>query len=109
VAASSGSVIAGVAVVVIALAMTAAVVCAARKACRKFSDRVGSECRVSSRYIECSDSFSHPRAADKATFIKALEADDMEVIEVGPGLFELRKARKAATPAPSVEPKEDRK
>ncbi|HZN61445.1 MAG TPA: hypothetical protein VFC90_03470 [Planctomycetota bacterium] len=102
---AAGGVIAGVAVVVIALALTAAVVCAARKTCQKLTNRISSECRVLPRTIDCSDSFARPRAADKATFIKRVQEDDMEVTEVSPGLFELRKSKKAepAAPVPSVE------
>jgi hypothetical protein len=70
---------------------------------------VNAECRVSPEVIDCRGTFARPRAADKATFIKALESDDLDVVEVGPGLFEVRKAKKAEAPAPAAEPKEDRR
>ena len=92
-ATGSGSVIAGVVVVVVALALTAGVVCAARKA--------WAECRISDGAVQCN--FSKPRAADKATFIRSLQQDGAELIEVSPGLFRLK-----TIPAPAA-PIEDKK
>lgn len=96
----SGSVIGGIVVVVIALALTAGVICAARRACKKMSARASMECREPGRFIDCS--FGKTRAADKATFIESLERDGSELIEVGPGLFRVK------APAPAA-PGEERK
>ena len=95
-ASGSGSVIAGVVVVVVALALTAGVVCAARKACRSISHQAWAECRVSDGAIQCN--FTRPRAADKATFIRSLEKDGAELIEVGPGLYRLKTIPAPAAP-----------
>ena len=97
----SGSVVAGIAVVVIALALTGAVVCAARKACHKIRANAWMEHRYKDASVDCS--FVRPRAADKAAFIKSVEQDDMEVTEVGPGLFELRKVKPVEAEAPKAE------
>jgi hypothetical protein len=86
----AGGVLAGVAVVVIALALTAGVICTARRACKKISNRAWAECRVSDGGVQCS--FGKSRAADKATFIKSLESEGAELVEVGPGLFRLKPA-----------------
>src|SRR5688572_3867814 len=86
----SGSIVAGIVVVVVALALTAGVVCAARKACKKIRANAWTEQRFRDSTIECS--FRRPRTADKAEFIKSVEQDDTEVTEVAPGIFELRKA-----------------
>ena len=71
-------------------------VCAARRACKKISHRAWAECRVSDGGVPCS--FGKSRAADKATFIKSLESEDAELLEVGPGLYRLKTAPKAAAP-----------
>jgi hypothetical protein len=95
VAGGAGSVVAGVVVVLIALALTAGVVCTARKACRKISHDAWSGRRTYDRSAECT--FSKPRATDKAAFLKAAEEKGVEVMEVGPGLYRLE------TPAPKAE------
>jgi len=97
----SGSVVAGIAVVVVALALTAGVVCAARKACHRIRANAWGEQRYQDASAECS--FVRVRTADKAAFIKSVEQDDMEVTEVGPGLFELRKVKKIEAEAPKAE------
>jgi hypothetical protein len=94
-------VIAGVAAVVLALVLTGAVVCAARKTCQRLSTRASAECRDRvKRFVDCSDSFAPAKAADKSTFIKTLEG--AELYEVSPGLYRLQKL------PPPAEPKEER-
>jgi hypothetical protein len=97
----AGSVIAGVAAVVLALVLTGAVVCAARKTCKRLSTRASAECQERvKRFVDCSDSFAPAKAADKSTFIKSLEG--AELYEVSPGLYRLQKL------PPPAEPKEER-
>ena len=99
----TGSVIAGVVAVVLALVLTGTAICAARKACKRLSTRASAECQDRVRkFVDCSDSFAPAKAADKSTFIRSLE-DGAEVYEVSPGLFRLHK------PAPPAESKEERK
>lgn len=97
----SGSVVAGVAVVVIALALTAGVVCAARRACHKMRASAWSDSRYQEASTDCH--FVRARTADKAAFIKSVEQDDMEVTEIGPGLYELRRVKPAEAEAPKAE------
>ena len=108
---SSCSVITGIVTVVVALALTGAVVFAARKACKRLSDRASMECRVGSRSFECSNTSERPRSADKASFIKMLEEEGAELIDLGRGLFRLQTPPKAAVPATKAPeaPKEEQK
>lgn len=83
----AGSMIAGIATVILALALTGAVVCAAKRACRQYAKQGCPTERISSRLWECSD--GHPRDVDKAAFIKSLEKDGAKLTEVRPNLFKL--------------------
>jgi hypothetical protein len=94
----AGSIVGGIAVVVIALALTGGMICAAKRACHKISRGTCVEERVSGRPWNCSDA---PRDVDKAAFIKALEKDGARLTEVKPNLYQL-------TPAPEVRKEESR-
>jgi hypothetical protein len=95
----AGSLIAGIATVILALVLTAGVVCAAKRACKQISKRGCPTERISSRLWECSD--GQPREVDKAAFIRTLEKDGAKLTEVRPNLYKL-------TPAVEIKPEETR-
>jgi hypothetical protein len=106
-----GSLAGGIIVAALALALTGVAICTAKRACVKYSSRMSSACEtVRERVHVAASALSAPRAADKAEFVKSLESEEMELVEVGNGLYRLQRvahpAPKAAAPAPAVPVKE---
>ena len=96
-----GSLVGGIAVAVLALALTGAMICAAKRACVKYSNRMSSACEtVRERVHVAASALSTPRPADKAEFVKSLESGEMELVEVGDGLYRLQRAVRPAPKAP---------
>ncbi len=98
---SSCSVIAGILTVVVALALTGAVVLAARKACKKLSDRAQTEYRILRDATPCSSIklSSRPVAADATLedVRRSLEERGLKVEQDGPNRLRVELAPKPAT------------
>lgn len=92
----AGSVIGGIAVAVLALALTGAVIFAARRACHRLKERAAVESQRYPRTSECSAPLVLPRAGHKEACPESLQARYPELIEVSPGLYRLKEAPAAA-------------